>query len=338
MRLKVVWVLAVLLALAGAGISYNLLVKHVSKSTGISWFDTTCESGDDNAGSRSCDTVMASPWGTLPPVPADVPAEKRYEPRSVLGLFSIRPRPSALFGLMYFSAMAWWYLAIGVPSQRRRFWHVLPVLLNALGVISAVFFTFIMLFGELEAWCPWCMVTHVCNVCLLVCTIVLWPRRLATGPPADVDDGEGAPSAADAVPLGEPADARSVLAQERIHPTFRLVLVTLVGALAIAGVAWRHYDHAAEVRNFGELHAAFEKLNEEMEVVRAHGKTLYAMYSQGKAYDIPLRDDDPIANAGPRPADGRGHQRFPLPSLQPVREVHGGGHQAAARRRPVDHV
>ena len=71
----------ILLSLAGAWVSYNLLLKHEIKTSGLSWFDSTCEAGEEEKESdRSCDEVMATKWGMFPPIPQDEPAESVQEP------------------------------------------------------------------------------------------------------------------------------------------------------------------------------------------------------------------------------------------------------------------
>ncbi len=155
----------IFLALAGVVVSFNLMVKHQLKRTGLAWFDNACDGGDQS--SISCDRVMASKWGYLPPIPQDAAPQDRLQPVWVLGLFELTPRPSALCGLFYFSAMAAWYVAIGRPGYSGRYYHLIPLLLNVLGVGGAAFFVYIM-FTDLEAWCPWCMVTHGINALMLV--------------------------------------------------------------------------------------------------------------------------------------------------------------------------
>lgn len=174
-RTWLVWLLAVLLSAAGAMVSYMLLAKHLVKETGAVWFDAVCDGGEDS--NVSCDEVLASPYGVFPPLPPDTEPEEQHVPRPVVGSFELRPRPVALFGLMYFIALLGWYVGVGVPSRSRRWFHLLPLLLSFCGAAGSAWLTYLMFAGTLEAWCPWCMVTHALNWLLLLCGILLWPRR-----------------------------------------------------------------------------------------------------------------------------------------------------------------
>ncbi len=324
-RFEPLLVLNILLGLAGAVISYNLLVKHVETSTGISWFDATCEATDEEESARSCDEVMASAWGTLPPVPTSVAPSKRYEPVSVLGAFKMRPRPVALFGMLYFTVMTAWYVAVGRPDYRRRYWQLLPLTLNILGVGGALFFSYIMFFTELQAWCPWCLVAHVCNGVMLVGSVLLWPRtdgRLSRRTAHDTSDGVAEGQGAKASTLlnrcaeslcegtgvgcnpgcdGEVARRAEASAGHDTahHPYGRLVFVVLLAVGALIAAEGYHYEYLSKARDHEQLRAAFAKLDGEMKQVRNHAKTLFSLFQASEKKDIPLRDDAPVKNPGP---------------------------------------
>ena len=173
---------AIALALLGAWGSYLLMAKHLTKTSGADWFDSVCEGGTESA--VSCDEVLASRYGLFPPVPEDADPEDKYKPQVVIGSLAMRPRPVALFGLMFFIALAGWYIGIGRPSYSRRMLHLLPLLLSLGGACGSAFFGYVMFFTDLEAWCPWCLVTHVINWLLLVCAVLLWPCKPAEAPDA----------------------------------------------------------------------------------------------------------------------------------------------------------
>jgi len=362
----------ILLGLAGAGVSYNLLLKHEVKTSGLAWFDATCEAGEDSESSRSCDVVVTSKWGMFPPLPeeaaeeppagggeTDSPAEasdpsegeaagasaeqeqaapedpeneeeeaaggsaeeaaaEEDAPRkvrlpgdlpapvSVLGLFAMRPRPVALYGMLYFSALTAWYVAVGRPSYRRRFLQLLPLGVNVLGVIGAIFFAFIMFFSELEAWCPWCMVTHVINALMLVGAFLLWPRRPQTPAAKTGDAGPSRPPEHEAAaePSEGPAQARptdppSPDRPAPPRPTLRTLLLGCGLMAAVLLAEWHFYHYAYEARGRNTLKADFLRCAAEVRKVQGHAKTLYSMYRQAEKKDIPLRDDDPVRNEGP---------------------------------------
>ena len=314
-RRKSILISTVLLSLAGAAISYSLLVKHLDKATGLAWFDSTCEGGDVGESRRSCDRVMASKWGTFPPVPNVVAPEKQDEPVEVLGLFDMQPRPVALFGMLYFSLLVVWYAAIGYPSYQRRLWQLVPLIFNVLGVIGALFYSGLMFFTELQFWCPWCLVAHLCNGMMLIGSLLLWPRphrdqaerpllgKLSAGDPFG---GAAAPRAA-ANPSAlaattclrgsgggslhqatRPERARSIR-----HPTGRLVVVTLGGIVALVSAEWFYYGYARELRSRQGLRIAYDRLDREIDQVRNHAKSLYSMFQDGEKKEIWLRYDDP---------------------------------------------
>ncbi len=311
---------AIVLAVAGAGISYMLMAKHLTKKTGVAWFDNVCDGGAESA--VSCDQVLASPYGMFPPVPADLDPEFAHEPRRAFGSVTMRPRPVAMYGVMYFMALAGWYLFVGRPSHSRRILHLLPLLLNTAGAVGSACFAYIMFFTDLEFWCPWCLVTHAINALLLGCTILLWPRRpapLAATAPAREPARPEVPSSALVLDdeTGPPFEETSVLVAGKTadlpplprstattttpaplvtapppHPSFRLVATTLVAILAgVSAELWFH-DYAA-------LTGRYADLNRAIEAVRGDAASLYAMYESGEKFDIPVRDDDPVRNAGP---------------------------------------
>ena len=288
------------LAVFGAYVSYHLLLKHEVKTSGLSWFDATCEADEEAESTRSCDEVMATKWGTFPPVAEDTPDQERNRPVSVLGFFEMRPRPVGLFGMMYFSAMAAWYIAVGRPSRQRRFWHLLVLLVNTLGVGGALFFVYLMSFTDMEAWCPWCMVAHACNFLMLVGAILLWPHKPASAAEQASDADQA--SAETAESGGGALEAVSIAANPvslAAHPTGRLVFTAFGCMVAVMAAEWYFYNYAYEYRARTALRASFARLSKEMKKVREHAGTLYSMYAGNEKKDIPIREDDPIKNPGP---------------------------------------
>ena len=311
-RTWLVLVPTVLLCLVGVVASFNLTIKHQVKSTGLAWFDNTCEGGEESA--RSCDAVLASKWGYLPPFPEHASEEERGQTVRVLGMFSVRPRPSALVGLFYFSAMAAWYIAIGRPSYPRRIYHLAPLLVNLAGVASAVFFAYIMLTG-LEAWCPWCMVTHVVNVLMLIGAILLWPRKPVAVQAEATADAEVAPDKAASPEESSATSPRPtynwagrlvmrtaaaaptgvLTGPSARHPSRRLALVAL-GAIVAIVIAEDHFNSALTVAKLRRQEVG--KLTAELQKVQADAQILYSMYVHAEKQEITLREDDPVLNAG----------------------------------------
>ncbi len=300
---RLLLVSVIVACLLGALVSYSLLLTHEVKQTGLAWFDDVCH-GDAEAGStRSCDAVVTSPWGTFPPIPreesavepqdeSDPESDRRaaeaallrhYEPRPLPILSNIQmvPRSVALFGMMYFSALATWYLAVGRVTYERRFWHLIPLGLNAIGVGGALFFVYLMFFTDLDEWCPWCLVAHALNAAALVGAVLLWPRAVRAEAP-------------------EPQDSEPATPPPAPRPSRRLALVTLATMAAVAVAELWFHDYAAEQRGRrlyqGGFAAAAKALAELEESVHQHAGTLYAIYEQGPLLDIPIRPDDPVKN------------------------------------------
>jgi len=298
----------VLLALVGARISYSLLVKHEIKTTSPSWFDAICEADDRTESRRSCAEVVSSPWGTIPPIPKDTAAEERelQRPLPVLSFIELKPRPVALFGMIYFSVLAAWYIGIGRCHYSRRWWHLVPLTLNTLGVCGAAFFAYIMFFTKLEAWCPWCMVTHVINVLMWVGAILLWPRGSAEAPaagkPASVQSGKTGSKkrAKPDAPASEVTEAWAgdTLPPARVHPTWRLALVTLAVMLGIAMSESLYRAFASEFRKRREFQMAFGGCEREIKKVQDSASTLFALYEANPKVSIPIREDDAVKNPG----------------------------------------
>lgn len=85
--------------------------------------------------------------------------------------------PVAWVGQAYFLAWLCWYLFVGVPSPRRRWFHLLPLTGISFGVAGSLYFLYLLLF-ELPVICPLCVATHAINILLLVGTVLLWPREV----------------------------------------------------------------------------------------------------------------------------------------------------------------
>jgi protein-disulfide isomerase/uncharacterized membrane protein len=143
------WVLPALLAvaLAGLGVSAMLTSYHLSQGKSP-WalFRLACGTGG------GCEEVLASRWSVLPG-----------------GI------PLAGLGLAYFGALFLWYLIVGPANRKGRRWQILPLALNALGVLVSLYLIGIML-TQIHALCKWCALSHLLNFLLLWLAWKLWPR------------------------------------------------------------------------------------------------------------------------------------------------------------------
>lgn len=138
----------VVLALIGAWISLNLTRYSLPGGQGGSAaFRTICE-----ITGGGCDQVLKSSWAMLP-----------------------RGIPTALVGLIYFSAIAFWYLLAGRPNRAGRAWFMPIFILQVLGALFSLFLLGVMLL-QLRSFCGGCALAHVLNFILLGLAWKLWPR------------------------------------------------------------------------------------------------------------------------------------------------------------------
>jgi protein-disulfide isomerase/uncharacterized membrane protein len=88
----------------------------------------------------------------------------------------IGPVSAAHAGFVYFAFLLIWFVAIGIPDDRGRMWHLVPVVAVLVGAAFSAWFTYVMAV-HLPVWCSWCVAVHVINALLLVLTPAAWPRR-----------------------------------------------------------------------------------------------------------------------------------------------------------------
>ena len=175
-RGTVIEIVAAVLCFAAAVISYNLVLKHVTGSSGAAWFEAGC-SDKPAAGGANCAAVLASPYSYFPPrMSAEADGRAHW--------------PVAFLGLVYYSTLLTWLIGVGRPSARRRRLHILPLLLVGMGLAASAYYLNIM-FRVLDEWCSWCVATHVLNLLIAICLVLMWPRRMK---PATSVAAGGAPS------------------------------------------------------------------------------------------------------------------------------------------------
>ncbi len=149
-------VFVVVLALIGAWTSLTLTNFHLSAGQQRpALFRAVCEMSGGG-----CDQVLQSSWALLP-----------------------RGIPLAFAGLVYFSVIALWYLAVGRPNRAGRAWYVPIFALQLLGAVVSLLLLGVMLI-QLRTLCGWCALVHVINLVLFWLAWKLWPRepRAEAGP------------------------------------------------------------------------------------------------------------------------------------------------------------
>ncbi len=238
---------AIAAAVSGMYLSYTLLAKHMHFSGAPDWLSAMCESGE--SGNISCDTVLASDFGMFPPIREGDPKDK----------FRV---PVALIGLMYFTAMFVWLLAVGRVNRAGRWWHALPLLVNGCALVGSIGFIKIMA-TDLSVWCPLCVGTHVANLVLFVSNVLLWPRR----------------------PRGTAEDAPEpgILP----HPTTRLAIVA--GAMCLVAAQLE-----MQMASVAGLSGVNKKLTAAMEEIRSDVGKMISAHMAGEKHTIEFRNDDPV--------------------------------------------
>ena len=189
---NVVWVLAILVAGSGLYVSYRLTLKHLRPaSRSASFLDEACVDGAVN----NCDKAVKSPYGyvyydTAQGIHFGKPGEKKA------GM------PTAELGSLFFVGVLTWLLLIGQVSPSRWWAHLIFVLGTLASVGISVFFEVIM-WTQLEASCPLCVVTHIASLLLFIFALLLWPRwpKSTAAPVVVPPESTGVPDAAP-VPTG----------------------------------------------------------------------------------------------------------------------------------------
>ncbi len=301
----VVHVLAVLFAFAAANISFNLLVKHLGGTPGPGWFQAGCNENEAGGGAN-CAAVLASRY-------ASFPFKKDTDPPDTVYI------PVALFGLVYYSALVVWLIGIGRPSYARRWVHGAPLAFVAVGLISSVFFTYVM-FTELNEWCPWCLVTHILNLLIAVSLLLMWPRLRPGGWPVSSEmgalirpDESAAPAPqTHATPAEEPARASLTdaaeapaetppppaatgigLPDQTAHPSFRLMAAVLAAMLFLAFGQWQMSGKAQLYRQATKAKRSFVACMAAVKRIQGDTGTLMVQWQKEEPLKITIRPDDP---------------------------------------------
>jgi protein-disulfide isomerase/uncharacterized membrane protein len=108
----------------------------------------------------SCEDVTVSKWGEV----------------KLGGEDSRINIPTAELGLFYFIAVFGWLVLVGQVSVSRWWYHLPFMALTAFGLGVATLLDIVM-FTQLEKWCPLCFATHIGSLLLFIFALLLWPRR-----------------------------------------------------------------------------------------------------------------------------------------------------------------
>ena len=260
-NVRIPTVLAVVFALCAAVLCNKLLLKHQTGSSESSWFDAGCSDTNEDGTLAGCGAVLASPYSVWPPKKEDEPPDTAHV-------------PVAFLGLVYYSTIAIWLIGVGSPSRDRRWVHLFPLLLVGAGLAGSIFFVYIMS-TKLGEWCPWCMATHVLNLLMAVCIVLMWPRRGAVKKP---------------VTEGDPSKAANILP----HPSLRLAFITVLAIIFVA----KAEDQTAAKRRFMQVSSsnkqAFDQCKDAFLQLRRKVSEGKNPWLSAKHVHVPVDEDDPV--------------------------------------------
>jgi len=205
--------------------------------------------------------------------------------------------PTAMWGVVYFAAMGAWFLTIGKPRGTRRRWHWIVILAATTGAAGSAYLDYVML-ATLKSWCPFCLATHVTSGLLFLVTLPTWPRRPK-------------PIAADATA----AEQEAAILAGTTYPPVRLVLVAMLLAAAVSGMAWNVYRQQIEksyangyrqkwekmdaelviaAKQMGHTESEYQDVYGQWQVYEQAYRNAYEKFLEQDAIDIPIMPGDPV--------------------------------------------
>lgn len=314
MKSKAIVILLVASATVAALVAYDLMVMHATGLPSQSWMDFGCSDNPQDA--ANCQKVLVSPYAYIPPKHPDSPPGEWHW-------------PAAFLGLVYYSAIALWFIGAGAP--RRRNWLWVPMIVVALGLLSSGWFMWLMFSGKLDAWCPRCVVTHALNLLIGVGLGLLWVWT----------------PAAPGIPEVAARDAGAAT-RAAVAPSWRTVLMTLI---AIAAISVAHLNALAVKtwRKTAEAAAGnLETYQKQVNAVLKDPVLLATHWERTEERPISIRPDDPVrqyfAEATQPPLDVVIFSDFECPSCAAfarffeaqVVPLFGGFVQVTYKHYPID--
>ncbi len=275
MQRRIIYFTAILVSFLAIYVCADLTKKHLSGKGSFSWFDSACSAEEGGFSGADCEQVLNSPFGVFPfedprdanekdgaAAEAKSDAEGDVETESddklpVLIRFAlwaqsqlygkeIKTRtPVSLIGMSYYCLILIWLVGVGTPSHDMRWLYQLLLVIASLAFAGCLFFIYVMIV-KTDAWCPWCVVSHLLNLCLLICLFMLRPVNPGSVPsPAGQADVEA--NREDKGIKQSQAKSRSVsdnpgrssepsVAHRISHPSLRLLGVTILAMLLANGV------------------------------------------------------------------------------------------------------
>lgn len=276
---------AIVLAAAAAIVCGGLLQKHLPGATGPKWLEAGC-SAEEEGGQSDCAKVLASPYSYFP---AKFPvAEGEQGARRRVHI------PVAFLGVLYYSCIAFWFIGIGQPSHSRRWLHWAPLVFVAFGLFGSAYYTFIM-FTQLGQRCPWCLVTHVLNLLIAICTI--WSYPTSAGIPHEPDGSDSESDAVAAAAAAAPAPAADA------QPSSRQVVITFCTLLLVLYAQTYRFEARSLKHQALTLASTVKRYEGAIQRIQNDTAKLVRNWQLADRQTIPIGDDDRIRvedeSAGP---------------------------------------
>jgi hypothetical protein len=160
-----------------------------------------------------------------------------------------------------------------------------------LGLLGSGYFIYIMA-TELDAWCPWCLATHVLNLMIAGCVWVMRPRPTQGSAEGSVDES-GKPNKRGAAKIKDhrPAKSTAVLPA---HPSWRVAALTVTAMLLLAAGEGQLLARANLSRGYSSAKGGFDQCMAALQQMKGDTSRLVHLWQVGKQHDVPHRPDDVI--------------------------------------------
>ena len=259
---RIILICILLLCLAGAWISGDLVRQHAGATDGF--LARVCRATTGTG----CSAALESRWSEIT-IPVPIPT------RDFSTLVRRVKVPVAFLGLAYFVFMGIWFGLLGGPRRFGRPWHQLPLHIGYCSLSFSVLFVGLMAVGA-SPWCLLCLAVHVINALLVAAVWQIARRREAAGD----------------IPAASPPEQLA-----RVTLTTREVLATLTVALAVVAGLWLHRRenlmHRTEQTRLSQFETMVASLQRDPEFLRRE-------FLAQPRHEIPLRETETEVDGRPR--------------------------------------
>ncbi len=259
---RIILICILLLCLAGAWISGDLVRQHAGATDGF--LARVCRATTGTG----CSAALESRWSEIT-IPVPIPT------RDFSTLVRRVKVPVAFLGLAYFVFMGIWFGLLGGPRRFGRPWHQLPLHIGYCSLSFSVLFVGLMAVGA-SPWCLLCLAVHVINALLVAAVWQIARRREAAGD----------------IPAASPPEQLA-----RVTLTTREVLATLTVALAVVAGLWLHRRenlmHRTEQTRLSQFETMVTSLQRDPEFLRRE-------FLAQPRHEIPRRETETDIDGRPR--------------------------------------